>query len=68
MYQFKPRSDWFSVQRRLAQTPHLRLVVGLYGGRSALVRPATGTVLATSPKQALAVIAELCAPPLAKAA
>ena len=62
------RCDWYSVARRLGQSPHLRLVVGIYGGRSALVRPATGSVLATNPKAALAVIAELCAPPLAKAA
>lgn len=66
---FKPRLDWFSVSRRLGQSPHLRLVIGIYGGRSALVRPSTGTVLAVTPKAALAVIAELsAAPQVAKAA
>lgn len=66
--QFKPRIDWFSVSRRLGQSPHLRLVVGLYAGRSALIRPSTGAVLATNPKQAFSVIAELSAAPMAKAA
>lgn len=66
--QFKPRIDWFSVSRRLGQSPHLRLVVGLYAGRSALIRPSTGAVLATNPKAAFAVIAELSAPQIAKAA
>lgn len=61
--QFKPRCDWYSVNRRIAQSPHLRLVVGLYAGRSALIRPSTGAVLATNPKQAFSVIAELSAAP-----
>lgn len=65
---FKPRLDWFSVNRRLAQSPHLRLVVGIYQGRSALIRVSTGSVLATNPRAALSVIADLCAPKIAEAA
>lgn len=55
MYQgTRQRCDWFNVQRRLAQTPHLRMVVGSHRGRPALVR---GTaVLAVTPKDAFAVI------------
>jgi hypothetical protein len=41
--------------------------VGTYGGRSALMRIG-GSPLATTPKAALGVIAELCQPALAKAA
>lgn len=63
----RSRVDWWAVQRRLAQSPHLRLVVGTYGGRPALMRIG-GSPLATTPKAALGVIAELCQPVLAKAA
>ncbi len=50
----RQRCDWFNVQRRLAQTPHLRMVVGSYRGRPALIR---GTaVLAVTPAAAFAVI------------
>lgn len=59
MWVRQSRVDWFSVQRRLWQSPHLRLVVGTYGGRSALKRGSA--VLATTPKAALAVIDALSA-------
>lgn len=50
----RQRCDWYNVQRRLAQTPSLRMAVGSYRGRPALVR---GTaVLAVTPKAAFAVI------------
>ena len=50
----RQRCDWYNVQRRLAQTPSLRMAVGSYRGRPALVR---GTaVLAITPKAAFAVI------------
>lgn len=68
MYQFKPRIDWFTVQRRLGQSPHLRLVVGWHAGKSALIRVSTGSVLATNPKQALETISDLRASAMARAA
>jgi len=52
----RQRIDWCGVQRRLAQQPHLRLVVGTFAGRPALLRGRT--VLATSPKRAMAAIDE----------
>lgn len=52
----RQRCDWFNVQRRIAQTPHLRMVVGSYRGRPALKRG--DAVLATSPAAAFAVIRE----------
>ncbi len=66
MWSARSRVDWYSVSRRLAQTPHLRLVIGFYCGKPALVH---GTrVLATTPKDAFAVIRELSAGRLALAA
>jgi len=58
------RVDWFSVSRRLAQSPHLRLAVGSYRGRPALVTR-DGFPLALSPKAALGVIADRSSLPLA---
>lgn len=66
MWSPRIRVDWYSVSRRLAQTPHLRLVVGSYCGRPALVRGTS--VLATTPKDAFAVIRELSAGRMALAA
>lgn len=62
----RQRVDWYSVNRRLAQTPHLRMVVGYHAGRPALMR---GTaVLAITPKAAFTVIRELSAGRVARAA
>lgn len=52
----RQRCDWFTVQRRLAQTPHLRMVVGSYRGRPALKRG--DNVLATTPAVAFDVLRE----------